>query len=323
MGNCLLPGPAPACYDALPATAQPMAATAHASGMAYVRPQGSKPLDFRTDAKWSCTRTCDNKKCDAHPSCEGRLAKGNAIVKLIAELGGCDIRVTVARSALSQRVVPDADRFGEHGVKSSGVSSRTPGGSYDEKLRSTSGSLECVIEDYRFALPKLGLTAPPLEQLYSTVRGKLGTHKYFSFADLHTPGAVGHAEAFSRHQAQEGAKKGNQGDVSGTSGFGFIFEDCPHQTPAWGSLNYGARSGGRALLLSLPWHGSYSCRDPSCPVLQEFRVTNNSQRWDNAKCELADLLDAAFDGGAPVSVTGYRGGKKTVLIRPLQRINDF
>ena len=44
---------------------------------------------------------------------------------------------------------------------------------------------------------------------------------------------------------------------------------------------------------------------------------------DKKKPELAVLLDAAFDGGAPVSVTGYKGGKKTVLIRPLQRIDEF
>ena len=39
-------------------------------------------------------------------------------------------------------------------------------------------------------------------------------------------GAVPHAEAISRHQAMEGAKKGNEGDISGTSKYPVRFVEC-------------------------------------------------------------------------------------------------
>jgi hypothetical protein len=161
-------------------------------------------------------------------------------------------------------------------------------------VRDASGSLELMVNEYRLAAPKLGLVAPTTEDLYTRVCDGLGSDSYLSYTDLHTPGAVPHAEAISRHQAKEGAKKGNQGDISGISKYPVRYVECVQRQVRWGTLSWSKLGDTVVPSLSVPGH---NCGDEACTVCSKkgsFTRVN--------KKELLELLDDAWDGGEAVYV---------------------
>eukprot|EP00966_Prymnesium_polylepis_P200543 4646749-Prymnesium_polylepis.2 len=79
------------------------------------------------------------------------------------------------------------------------------------------------MEEYASAMPLVGLPPRSVKEVYTEMRDAVGHDKYMSWEDLHRPGAVPTKLLYSRHQAAEGAKKGNQADISGTSQFGVLF----------------------------------------------------------------------------------------------------
>ena len=320
--NCLGIGRAPACYLSLPPTIQHSSRIAHSFGMASFRPNGQQPLEVAGNAKYAgCTRTPDNKKCvdvvaDEHL---GALRAAYETRHLILELGGLQICVIFARSALSHLVVPEATVKGSHGVYASGVSSRSAGSDFPEKLRHASGEFKIVVEEYASAMPLLGLPSRSVKEVYTEVREAVGYEKYMSWEDLHRPGAVPTKLLYSRHQAAEGAKKGNQGDISGTSQFGVLSTQCSQGMMVMGTLSYtsNGRSNPREQL-SIPGHASTNCTDPRCPA-RLLRPNPGSCARYLAAPNLTEALDAAWAGGEPVWIgTGAR-----LLIRPCQPVSSF
>ena len=145
----------------------------------------------------------------------------------------------------------------------------------------------------------------------------------YSIAPLHVPTPLSldalPPDPLLPLRAAEAAAKGNQGDISGTSKYPMVYTDCTQQTVTWGTLSWARNTADTVLpSLSVPWHRSYDCGDPDCPVRKEFPTSANLKR--SGKKDLCELLDAAFDGGAPVRVLG-KGGKEAT-IRPLVRIDD-
>ena len=128
---------------------------------------------------------------------------------------------------------------------------------------------------------------------------------------------TGHAFLLLDDRAQEGAKKGNQGNISGTSKYGVLYTECSQRKTAMGTLSWGAK-GERTPqpTLSVPGHASSSCSDPRCVLSQRFPKGT----FHRGKMDLIELLDAAYDGGDPVWVSS---GKKRAFIRPLQRTDDY
>ena len=321
--NCLGIGPAPACYMSLPPTIKHASLIAHAFGMASLRPNGQQPFETRGNAKYGgCTRTVDNKKCvdtvaDEHL---GALQAAHETRQLILELGGLQICAVFARSALSHQIVPSAVIKGSHGVYASGVSSRSAGSSFLEKLRHASGEFKIVVEEYASVMPLLGLPLRSVEEVYMEVREAMGHEKYMSWDDLHTPGAVPTALLYSRHQATEGAKKGNQGDISGTSQFGVLFTQCSQGMMVMGTLSYSSAGGARSReQLSIPGHASTNCTDPRCPA-RLLRPKPGALHRGLTAPRLTEALDAAWVGGEPVWIGA--GGPR-LLIRPCQPVSSF
>ena len=147
------------------------------------------------------------------------------------------------------------------------------------------------------------------------MREAMGHEKYMSWDDLHASGAVPTKLLYSRHQATEGAKKGNQGDISGTSQFGVLFTQCSQGMMVMGSLSYTTRK----EQLSVPGHASTDCTDPRCPA-RLLRPKPGSLARALAPPYLTDALDAAWAGGEPVWIGA--GGPR-LLIRPCQPVSSF
>ena len=188
----------------------------------------------------------------------------------------------------------------QHGVYAAGATSRSHGSTIAEKVRDTSNSFEKMANVYRGAAEACGMPVLPIEQLYTQVRDELGMEKYLSYQALHTEGAVPHAEIISRHQAKQAAKRGDQGDISGTSKYQVRYIECEQKVTKWGTLSWAnspARNGSRysALpVLSIPEH---TCSSPSCQ-LRSFK--GKMQR--TCKADLLSLLESARDGGQAVWV---------------------
>ena len=320
--NCLGIARAPACYLSLPPTIEHSSRIAHSFGMASFRPNGQQPLEVAGNAKYAgCTRTPDNKKCvdvvaDEHL---GALRAAYETRHLILELGGLQICVIFARSALSHLVVPEATVKGSHGVYASGVSSRSAGSDFPEKLRHASGEFKIVVEEYASAMPLLGLPSRSVKEVYTEVREAVGYEKYMSWEDLHRPGAVPTKLLYSRHQAAEGAKKGNQGDISGTSQFGVLFTQCSQGMMVMGTLSCTTRG---QVSLSVPGHQSTTCNDPRCPA-RLIQPNPGSLARILKEQRLLDMLDSAWAGGEPVWVQKPSDAGKRLLIVPCQAISSY
>ena len=184
---------------------------------------------------------------------------------------------------------------GSHGVYASGISSRSAGSGFlVEKLRHASGEFKIVVEEYASVIPLLGLPPCSVEEVYMEVREAMGHEKYMSWDDLHTPGAVPTKLLYSRHQATEGAKKGNQGDISGTSQFGVLSTQCSQGMMVMGTLSYtsNGRSNPREQL-SIPGHASTNCTDPRCPA-RLLRPNPGALQRFLVPPKLTEALDAAW-----------------------------
>ena len=321
--NCLGVGAAPACYSSLPPSIQHSSRVAHSFGMASFRPNGQQPLEVAGNAKYAgCTRTTGNEKCvdviaDEHL---GALRAAYESRHLILELGGLQICAVFARSALGHLVVPNAIVKGSHGIYAAGVTSRSAGSDFLEKLRHTSGELKTVVEEYASAMPLLGLPSRSVKDVYIEVRDAMGHEKYMSWEDLHRPGALPAKLLYSRHQAAEGAKKGNYADISGTSQFGVLFTECSQGMMVMGTFSL---SMGRSQIvkeqLSIPGHASTDCTDPHCPV-RLLRPNQGSLHRALKAPGLSDSLDVTWAGGEPVWIGA--GGPR-VLITPCQPCSTF
>ena len=320
--NCLAAGPAPECFKPLPPTMKHEAYIANSFGLAVYRPDGKKPVKTDSNALYGgCGRLPDNSKCVCTVADEhvGALCAANRARDFILELGGLKIEVVIARSALGHITVPDATIKGSHGVYASGVTSRSAGSNFLDKLRHTSGELKLVVEEYASAVPLLGLPSRSVQEVYTEVRDAMGHERYMSWDDLFNPGAVPHKLLYSRHQALEGAKKGNQGDISGTSNYGVIFTECSQGMMVMGTLSRSTQ--GRAQL-SIPGHQSTECNDPRCPARLLQPNPGNLTR-DRKEESLLALLDAAWNGGDTVWVRKPTDTAKRLQIRPCQACSSF
>eukprot|EP00966_Prymnesium_polylepis_P175132 4052465-Prymnesium_polylepis.1 len=63
---------------------------------------------------------------------------------------------------------------GSHGVYASGISSRSAGSGFLEKLRHASGEFKIVVEEYASVIPLLGLPPRSVEEVYMEVREATG-----------------------------------------------------------------------------------------------------------------------------------------------------
>ena len=319
--NCLGDGPAPECFKPLPPTMKHEAHVAHAFGMAVYRPSGHTPVKTDSNALYGgCGRLPDNSKCvnsvaDEHV---GALRAANQTRDFILELGGLKIAVVIARSALGHITVPDAKINGSHGVYASGVTSRSAGSDFLTKMRHSSGEFKSVVEEYAIAAPLLGLPSRSVKEVYTEVRDAMGHEKYLSWDDLHDPNAIPHKLLYSRHQAIEGAKQGNQGDISGTSNYGVLYTQCSQGMMVMGTLSRTIR--GQAGL-SIPGHQSTECNDSSCPA-RLLIPQNGSLRRTMKEEILISLLDAAWTDDDTVWMS-KQGSTNRLLIRPCQACASY
>jgi hypothetical protein len=324
--NCLGDGPAPECFKKLPPTMKHEAHVAHAFGMAVYRPSGQTPVKTDSNALYGgCGRLPDNSKCvrtvaDEHV---GALRAANQTRDFILELGGLKIEVVIARSALGHITVPDAKIKGSHGVIAAGVTSRSVGSDFLTKLRHTSGELKIVVQEYASAAPLLSLPSRSVEEVYTEVRNDMGHEKYLSWDELQNPNAVPHKLLYSRYQAKEGAKKGNQGDISGTSNYGVLYTQCSQGMMVMGTLSRASRGAGRVhASLSIPGHQSTECNDPSCPA--RLLIPGNGALKRQLKEEvLISLLDAAWVDEGAVWVGNTAHTINRLLIRPCQACSSY
>lgn len=176
-----------------------------------------------------------------------------------------------------------------------GVTGRSPGVTYHDKCIATSQSLLSQVNGYRAVAPLVHLAAPSAETLYTSVSNALPFDGYVTYAELMSPGTVPLRVATSSHQAIEGAKKGNQGDISGTSGFRVRYVECTKHVTVMATLSLASHGSCGAVYptISVP---SHTCDDSSCPVRQGPPSSSRMKK------DLLTLLDAAFNGGAAVRV---------------------
>ena len=146
----------------------------------------------------------------------------------------------------------------------------------------------------------------------------MGVEKYMSWDELHMPGAVPNKLLYLRHQAQQGASRGNALQVSGTSQYAVLYTQCAQGMMVVGTLSMihdGPNVG--AYQLSIPGHASTDCTDAACPCR---KIRPNPGRVARFGKQVGNLLETAFHGGEPVWVGSLA---KPLLIRPCQSIDSY